>query len=101
LDTVKQDSEREGVLWTCIHPGLFNKESIKEERGEDVCIVSFRTAFDNRKRKSEENEWNWKGRKKEQVNKFKYLDYTFNERATDKVHIREIVRKANKVVGCV
>jgi hypothetical protein len=29
------------------------------------------------------------------------LGYTFNERATDKAHIREIVRKANKVVGCV
>jgi hypothetical protein len=26
---------------------------------------------------------------------------TFNERATDKAHIRQIVRKANKVVGCV
>jgi hypothetical protein len=23
------------------------------------------------------------------------LDYTFNERATDKIHMREIVRKAN------
>jgi hypothetical protein len=30
-----------------------------------------------------------------------YLGYTFNERATDKPHIREIVRKAKKVVGCV
>jgi hypothetical protein len=29
------------------------------------------------------------------------LGYTFNERATDKAHIREIVRKANKIVGCV
>jgi hypothetical protein len=29
------------------------------------------------------------------------LGSTFNERATDKAHIREIVRKANKVVGCV
>jgi hypothetical protein len=28
---------------------------------------------------------------------FKNLGYTFN----DKAHIREIVRKANKVVGCV
>jgi hypothetical protein len=47
--------------------------------------------FDKRKRKSEENEWNWK------VNEFKYLGYTFNERATDKRQWR----KANKVVGCV
>jgi hypothetical protein len=52
-----------------------------------------------RKRKNEENEWNWEGRIIDQVNGFKYLGY--NERATDKRHIREIVRKANKVVGCV
>jgi hypothetical protein len=35
--------------------------------------------FHKRTRKSEENEWNWEGRKIEQVNDFKYLDYTFNE----------------------
>jgi hypothetical protein len=29
------------------------------------------------------------------------LGYTFSERTTDKEYIREIVRKANKVVGCV
>jgi hypothetical protein len=46
--------------------------------------------FHKRKRKREENEWNWEGRKIEQVNDFKYLDYTFNERATDKAHIREM-----------
>jgi hypothetical protein len=39
-----------------------------------------------------------KGRKIEQGNKFKYLGYTFNERGTDKAHIREIMRKANEVV---
>jgi hypothetical protein len=55
--------------------------------------------FNKRKRKGEENERNWEGRKIEQVNEF--LAYTFNERATDKAHIREIVRKANKEVGCV
>jgi hypothetical protein len=43
----------------------------------------------------------WEERKIEQVNEFKYLGCTFSERATDKAHIREIVRKANKVVGCV
>jgi hypothetical protein len=43
--------------------------------------------FNKRKRKSE-------GRKIEQVNEFKYLGYTINEGATDKAHIREIVRKA-------
>jgi hypothetical protein len=29
------------------------------------------------------------------------LGYKFNERTTDKAHIRKILRKANKVVGCV
>jgi hypothetical protein len=41
--------------------------------------------------------FNKKKRKIQQVNEFKYLGYTFNERATDKAHIREIVRKANKI----
>jgi hypothetical protein len=45
--------------------------------------------FNKRKRKSEENEYNWEGRKIEQVKEFKYWVYTFNERATDKAHIRE------------
>jgi hypothetical protein len=54
--------------------------------------------FNKRKRKSEQNEWNWEGSK---LNGFKYLGYTFNERVTNKAHIREIVRKANQVVGCV
>jgi hypothetical protein len=57
--------------------------------------------LNKRKTKSEENEWNWKGGKIERVNEFKYLGYRFNERATDKAHIREIVRKANKVERCV
>jgi hypothetical protein len=35
------------------------------------------------------------------VSEFKYLVYTFNLRATDKVQVREVVMKANKVVGCV
>jgi hypothetical protein len=52
-----------------------------------------------RKRKNEENEWNWEGRKVEQLNEFKYLGYILNTRATDKAHIREKVRKANKAVG--
>jgi hypothetical protein len=29
------------------------------------------------------------------------LGYTFNERATDNAQVREVVRKAIKVVGCV
>jgi hypothetical protein len=49
--------------------------------------------FKKRKRKSEENELKWKGRIIERVSEFKYLGYTFNERATDRVHIRDIVRQ--------
>jgi hypothetical protein len=36
--------------------------------------------FNKRKRKSEENEWYWKGRKIEQANEFKYLGYTLESR---------------------
>jgi hypothetical protein len=57
--------------------------------------------LNKRKTKSEDNELNWKGGKIERVNEFKYLGYRFNERVTDKAHIREIVRKANKVERCV
>jgi hypothetical protein len=57
--------------------------------------------FSKRKSKTEENEWKWEGSKIERVSEFKYLGYTFSERAMDKAHVREIVRKANKVVGCV
>jgi hypothetical protein len=49
--------------------------------------------FNKRKRKSEENEWNWAGRKIARVKEFKYLGYTFNEKATDKEYIREIVEE--------
>jgi hypothetical protein len=35
------------------------------------------------------------------VSEFKYLSYIFNKRATDKAQVREVVRKANKVVECV
>jgi hypothetical protein len=57
--------------------------------------------FSKRKRKNEESEWKWEESKIERVSEFKYLSYTFNERATDKAQVREVVRKANKVVGCV
>jgi hypothetical protein len=41
------------------------------------------------------------GKKIERVSEFKCLSYIFNERATNKAHVREIVRTANKIVGCV
>jgi hypothetical protein len=48
-----------------------------------------------------ESEWKWEESKIERVSEFKYLGYTFNERATVRAQVREVVRKANKVVGCV
>jgi hypothetical protein len=57
--------------------------------------------FNKRKKKNEGSEWKWEESKIERVSEFKYLGYTFNERATDKAQMIEIVRKANKVVGCV
>jgi hypothetical protein len=57
--------------------------------------------FSKRKRKNEESEWKWEESKIERVSEFKYLGYTFNERATVRAQVREVVRKANKVVGCV
>ncbi|KAJ3623379.1 hypothetical protein MTP99_019609 [Tenebrio molitor] len=47
--------------------------------------------FNKRKRKREENEWNSEVRKIEQVNEFKYLGYTFNERPTDKRESGEVI----------
>jgi hypothetical protein len=57
--------------------------------------------FSKRKRKNEESEWKWEESKIERVSEFKYLGYTFNERATVRAQVREVVKKANKVVGCV
>jgi hypothetical protein len=57
--------------------------------------------FNKRTRKNEESAWKWEESKIKRVSEFKYLGYTSNERATDKTQVREVVRKANKVVGCV
>jgi hypothetical protein len=54
--------------------------------------------FSKRKRKNEESEWKWEESKIERVSEFKYLGYTFNERATVRAQVREVVRKANKDV---
>jgi hypothetical protein len=45
--------------------------------------------FNKRKRKNEESEWKWKESMIERVSEFKYLGYTFNERAMDKAQVRE------------
>ncbi|KAJ3631793.1 hypothetical protein MTP99_012901 [Tenebrio molitor] len=43
----------------------------------------------------------WERIKIQRVSEFRCLGYTFNERATDNAQVREVVRKAIKVVGCV
>jgi hypothetical protein len=63
-------------------------KNVKKKKLEINVEKRNMVVFNKRKTKGEENEWNWEGRKIEQVNEFKY----FNERA----HVRKIVRKANK-----
>jgi hypothetical protein len=68
--------------------GKYVRKKKLEVKVEKTKIMVFN------KRKSEENEWNWEGRKIERLKEFKYLGDTFNERFTDKdKDIREIVRK--------
>jgi hypothetical protein len=63
-------------------------KNVKKKKLEINVEKRNMVVFNKRKTKGEENEWNWEGRKIEQVNEFTY----FNERA----HVRKIVRKANK-----
>jgi hypothetical protein len=69
------------------------KEIVKKKKLEMNVEKTKMMVFNKRKRKSEKNEWNWERRKR--------VGYTFSVRAPDKAHIKEIVRKANKTVGCV
>jgi hypothetical protein len=50
--------------------------------------------LNKRKRKSEESEWKLGESKIARVSEFNYLGYTFNERATNKAHVREVVAKS-------
>jgi hypothetical protein len=47
------------------------------------------------------NEWRWEKDKIEEVKEFKYLGYVLNERNTAAAHVRELVKKANKIIGAV
>jgi hypothetical protein len=47
------------------------------------------------------NEWRWEKDKIEEVKEFKYLGYVMNERNTAAAHVRELVKKANKIIGVV
>ena len=52
-------------------------------------------------RRAKEIEWKWEGKRIKQKKQIKYLEYIFNERNTSRVHVKEMVRKANKVLGIV
>jgi hypothetical protein len=45
------------------------------------------------------NEWRWERDKIEEVEEFKYLGCVMNERNTAAAHVRELVKKANKIIG--
>jgi hypothetical protein len=47
------------------------------------------------------NEWRWEKDKIEEVKEFKYLGYVMNERNTAAARVRELVKKANKIIGAV
>ncbi|KAJ3647067.1 hypothetical protein Zmor_024614 [Zophobas morio] len=54
-----------------------------------------------KKVRKEKEEWVWRGKKIEQVKEFQYLGYTLKSNNSNRAHIQEMVRKANKVIGIV
>jgi hypothetical protein len=81
---------------------IWNLEKYVKKKNLEVNVKKTKMmVFKKRKRKNQESEWKWKESKIERVSEFKYLGYIFNERAKDKAQVRGVVRKANKVVGCV
>jgi hypothetical protein len=74
---------------------------VREKKLEVNVEKTEMMVFNKKKRKNEESEWKWEETKIERVSEFKYLGYTFNDRATDKAQVREVVRKAKKIVGCI
>jgi hypothetical protein len=74
-------SEREmKEMMKCLGSGKVCEE---EKAGRNVEKTKM-MVFNKRKRKSEENERNWERRKIERVNEFKYLDYAFYERVSER-----------------
>ncbi|XP_039309944.1 golgin subfamily A member 6-like protein 1 [Solenopsis invicta] len=69
-----------------------------ELSAEKIKVLVF-----NRKGKKRKEVWKWGNKEIEEVNKFKYLGFTFNRKGNYKEHIKELSRKgrlaANKVWG--
>jgi hypothetical protein len=72
---------------------------VREKKLEVNVEKTEMMVFNKKKRKNEESEWKWEETKIERVSEFKYLGYTFNDGATDKAQVSEVVRKAKKIVG--
>jgi hypothetical protein len=69
-----------------------------EEEKAGVNVKKTKTiVFNKRKMNSEENEWKREGRKRT-AERVQVLGLHFQRKSTDKAHMREIVRKPNKVV---
>ncbi|KAH0815591.1 hypothetical protein GEV33_007200 [Tenebrio molitor] len=77
---------------------IFHAVYLRKKKLEVNVEKTKMMVFNKRKRKSEENEWKWEGRKIERVSEFKHLGYTFNDRTTDKSHMREIVMMFESMV---
>jgi hypothetical protein len=74
---------------------------VRKKKLEVIVEKTKMMVFNKRKRKNEESEWKWERIKIQRVSEFRCLGYTFKESATDNAQVREVVRKAIKVVGCV
>jgi hypothetical protein len=62
-------------------------ENIRAELSDTMC-KAYREAANEKQlkrriKKKFDVEWKWEGRKRERINEFRYLGYTFNARATD------------------
>jgi hypothetical protein len=66
----------------------------EEKKVGSECGQDENDGVNKRKRKSEESEWKLGESKIARVSEFNYLGCTFNERATNKAHVREVVAKS-------
>ncbi|KYN19072.1 hypothetical protein ALC57_08604 [Trachymyrmex cornetzi] len=55
--------------------------------------------FRKRGGRSSKMDWRWKGKRIEEVKKFKYLGYTLQKNGGQEEHVKEKVAKAAAVMG--
>lgn len=88
----KNENEMEGMIRNMER---YVKRKKLEVNVEKTKMMVFRKG----KGRSREKEWKWEGEKIEKVKEFKYLGYMLNERNNSRSHVKEVVRKANKMLG--